>query len=135
MKTLFAGSLVVMWVTACSGSSTSTTPVQPCPAIATAAILNYPADGSAGVVDEQNVIVVSDVPAHRLYLRSTAGVTLVSTPIVPVPQPLPTPNIPLGSLPAVAFGIPALAAATTYTVTDVAPGSCSDGFSGSFTTR
>jgi hypothetical protein len=61
----------------------------------------------------------------------------VTTTVVSVPNPLPSPNTAIARPPATAFRIPTLAAATTYTVTGVSvPNICGPETQyGSFTTQ
>jgi hypothetical protein len=79
------------------------------------AVLAYPAGGSKNIVDSQNVVVVSGTLWTSLTLTPKSGTAIVSTKIVPVPNPLPEPNT-TGLSPETAFRIPALALGTTYAV-------------------
>lgn len=125
-------------LTACGGSS-STPGGSPtvCPVPLALGDLNYPAGGATGVVDSQDIIVVSGgAPTATLSLSASSGPTLATTTVVAVPNPLPSPKTAIQRTPATAFRIPALAAATTYNVTGFGPGTCSaETQYGSFTTR
>jgi hypothetical protein len=134
----FRAVAILCSLTACGGSS-STPSGSPtvCPVPLVLGDLNYPAAGATGVVDSQNIIVVSGgAPTATLSLSASPEPTLATTAVVAVPNPLPSPNTAIQRTPATAFRIPALAAATTYNVTGLGPGTCSTETQyGSFTTR
>jgi hypothetical protein len=124
-------------LTACGGStSTPGGSGTVCPVPFILGDLNYPASGATGVVDLQNLIVVSGgAAAAMLTLSPSSGQALTSTAIVAVPKPLPAPNTAIQRTPVTAFRIPALADHTTYGVTAFGPGTCSTETQyGSFTT-
>jgi hypothetical protein len=109
-----------------------------CPVAIALGDLNYPAAGATDIVDSQNIVVVSGgVATAALSLSSASGPTLTTTTVVSVPNPLPSPNTAIQRQPVTAYRVPALAAATTYTVTGVAvPNICGPETQyGSFTTH
>jgi len=127
-------------LSACS-SGTNTPPSHigfACPEVEMIGNMVYPISGATGVVDTDHLIIVSaGLQSAVLTLSATSGQTLTSASIIPVPNPLPTPNDPsvLGTYQA--YRIPALAPATTYTITSTTQTSTSCGtnaFYGSFTT-
>ena len=100
--------------------------------------LIYPAPGSTAIPDALNVIVVAPQVAF-VELQPASGATVFAVAPTAVPSPLPSPNAPgqFSAAARVAFSVPPLAAATTYTViAEPFSGPC--GFPqtlGSFTTQ
>ncbi len=134
--------LLICAATACSGESQPPSgtgcPLAPLPLLPLlpTSTLNYPASGSANVVDSANLIVVSGyVKAAFIYLRSSTGTAVVPLGNVPVPAPLPQPNIPITFPDVTALRIPQLAPATTYAVVNELSTTCANPVYGSFTTR
>jgi hypothetical protein len=116
------GALALWPLAACGGSSTQETTLLSfgCPLVIPDEQLLYPAPGSTAIPAAVNTIVIAG-PVAFLTLQPMTGTAIVTSTPTAVPIPIPSPNATPRTNPTGAFAVPALAAATTYTVTAQAP--------------
>jgi hypothetical protein len=143
MRSKFSAALAGLAVLLCSGCNGS--PGQGCAASISnpAPELAFPAPGATGVsASAGELLVAGAAPGENaITVASPAGPlsnigTLVQPAATPFPAGAPTPQ-PYGYFESVS--LPALRAATTYTVSSTVPNTCASGSHvvqiGSFTTR
>jgi hypothetical protein len=108
-----------------------------CPQILIHMFLIYPAPGSTGIPDAIGPLVIGG-GASKIVLHPATGPDVVSTTVVPVPSPIPSPNVSAPGSYAQALSVPPLAPATTYLVTSTQITACGTPDTqtlGSFTTQ
>ena len=106
----------------CSGGASAAPLATPTPTACSQLIpapppLIYPESGAAAVPDGINALVVGYASNYAIGISPGANGPLLALPGAPVPSPIPSPAAtPVAGAAPVAYGLPVLAAHTTYYV-------------------